>query len=523
MGAGAASGSLDAANMLKPALARGSIRCIGATTPTEYKKSIETDAALERRFQSIWVDEPSLEKTRLILEGLKSYYEDHHEVHYSQDALEAALQLADRFLIGKQFPDKAIDLLDEAGAAASMHQTGRKREKDKREEINLRLEEIEKEKKQAVESERFEKAIELKEEEQRLSKSIDELQKHKDVVRVTITDEDIMEVVAEMTGISVKTLQPKEKRQLAGLEKSLASLVVGQNETVKQVANAIARAKLGFAPKNKPLASFLFIGPSGVGKTELGKAIAQTVFQSKKALLRLDMSEFSSSFTLSKLIGSPAGYVGYRENSLLSDHVKNHPHSVIIFDELEKAHPDVSHLLLQILDEGELKDATGKTVNFRNTIIVITSNIGSELFDQSPLGFGQDVKSKSEARDKILREKAREHFSRELINRLQQVSVFKPLGVKDLEKIAKKNLKELQSRLTQAGIELESDAKAAKYIAQKTNTKYGARDIQRVIEAEIEQPLMEMLIRLPKEKEAQFLLNLNKDGKLEILHKKKSS
>lgn len=520
MGAGASSGSLDAANMLKPALARGSIHCIGATTSSEYKKFIETDGALERRFQSIRVLEPTKEKTKKILLGIKKYYEEYHRVSYTDGSINSSIALAERYMTGKYFPDKAIDLLDEAGASANLSRPCINKTENKN-VLEKELSLIKEEKRIAVEKEQFKKATKLKSEEKKLLHRINsETTKTKEKI-IDITDEDIMRVVAEITGIPITQIDKKGKTQLTKLAKELQKQVIGQNKTIDRVAKALIRARLGIAPTNRPLSSFLFVGPSGVGKTKLAKSISKILFHNNRAFLRLDMSEFSERFTMSKLIGAPAGYVGYRESSLLTDHVKQYPHSVILFDELEKAHSDIGNILLQILDEGRLTDATGREINFKNTIIIMTSNVGGELFEQSPLGFNKDDNSKNTLREETIRSKIQERFSRELVNRIAHVCTFQPLTKKSLELIVKKQLIELQDRLQELEIKLLLQANTAQIIASKTTIKFGARDIARIIEQEIEHPLTEAILKRKNGEKMHFALRSNSNGAFNVLHKLK--
>lgn len=514
MGAGSASGSLDAANILKPALARGDIRCIGATTPSEFKKFIETDGALERRFQQISVKEPDQQETKEILQGVKSYYENHHGVSYSEEAIDSSIYFANRYFTEKRFPDKAIDILDEAGAEANIK---RKKQKSKNniEQLQSRLDELTKEKKEAVLNEKFEDAIRLKEEEKDIQEKIEEERKSKTSHRiVTIQSTDIIRVVAEMIEVPVQQLSRNEQNKLSKLEKTIQKHVIGQDASVKCVSNAVRRAKLGIAKSEKPLASFLFVGPSGVGKTHLAKTLAKEVFAQTDTFLRLDMSEFGESFTVSKLIGSPAGYVGYRESTKLTDHVKQHPHSVILFDEFEKAHKDIHGLLLQILDDGMLTDATGRKINFRNTIIIMTTNAGGSWFDKSNLGFTHSASTSEKERELNLREILSDSFKPELLNRIGHICIFNRLSKPSLEKIAKNELFDLKKRLKEKNIELSIAGSAIKSLAERTNAKLGARDLQRILEEEIEHRIAQIIL----EGKTPVKLNLSteKTGKIRL-------
>jgi len=430
MGAGAGGGALDASNIFKPALARGEIRVIGATTREEYKKHIEQDGALARRFASINVGEPSAEETLVILKGLAGGYEKHHAVKYSPEALKAIIEITARYFPHKKFPDKAIDLLDEAGSAGKSSDT----------------------------------------------KVIDEL--------------FIAKVASRISGIPVERLNVHGAFELRTLGERLARRVVAQDDAVASVVGAITRARLGFTKPERPLVSFLFVGPSGVGKTALAKAVAEEVFGDTKSLIRLDMSEFAEPHTVSKLIGSPPGYVGYRDQALLTDAVKAKPHAVILFDEIEKAHREVHHLLLQILDEGTLTDATGAPVNFRNTIIIMTSNAGRERFERGAVGFTSEKTEKLDVRGIL-----EDSFKTELLNRIDRVCLFRPLNEDHLMQIAKKELNELSLRLKNHGIALTSEARALPILAKAVNKKFGARDLHRVIEEQIEKPLAEKVLQ----------------------------
>lgn len=509
VGAGSASGSLDAANILKPALARGEIRCIGATTPAEYKKEIEQDGALERRFQPIIVREPTLEETRVMIAGLRPNYEKYHNVRFTDAAIEAALRLADRYLHGKHFPDKAIDILDEAGAAAVLGQ----RDADlaarlRNVETDLAL--VRLDKTNAVFEERFSDAMQCKLRETELVKELEALQAAAPTMRpVAIDEETIARIVSRMTGIPVQRLDVDASRKLQMLEEHLAARVVGQEDSVTRVAAGLRRARLGLARRDRPLASFLFVGPSGVGKTELARAIAEEVFQDKSALLRFDMSEYSEGHTVSRLIGSPAGYVGYREGAKLTDAIRQRPHAVILFDELEKAHSDVHNLLLQLLDEGMVTDATGRTVSFRNCVVVMTTNAGRERFYQSGLGFdrGRSVND-AEFRDDI-RQLLEEHFKPELLNRIDHMCLFRPLTTVDFEAVARIALTDLGKRLAETDVHFRVGRHVASAVAKLVNEKLGARDVRRIIEERIEHPIADLLLH---KKPAGITVDVEKTG-----------
>lgn len=517
MGAGAATGSLDAASMLKPALARGQVRCIGATTPDEFKKTIETDGALERRFQPIYVNEPDLEKTLAILHGVKAHYEAFHQVSYTDDMLALAVQLANRYLHHKQFPDKAIDILDEAGALVATKRKARKWQKDLAEK-KRQLREVQKRKEDAVAAEEFAKAMKEKELEEELAKSIENIKASK-VARTAVEEQHIVTVVSAITSIPVSEIETKRTQGLKGLHTRLRKTIIGQDDIVKQVALALGRAKLGLGHEEKPRASFFFVGPSGVGKTALAKAISSEMFEESGSFLRLDMSEYRERHTISSLLGSPAGYIGYRDKNKLADHVKQHPHSVILFDEVEKAHPDVLHILLQILDNGRITDATGREIDFRQTIIVLTSNIGSEYFERDALGFSSGDHEQRNNLHKQILERAREQFSRELMNRIGLFCVFDQLSTAAVQKIVKKQLVELHQRLEKHGVDLRLPKHIEAKIAEQIETKFGARDIDRVIEKHIEHPLTEALLKLSADAKKRFSLKAPKTKAWTIEHR----
>lgn len=512
MGAGAASGSLDAANILKPALARGSIRCIGATTPAEYKKHIEVDGALERRFQQILVEEPTAEETLHILKGVQSFYEDHHEVTYSGEALQAAVDLSGKYLTNLQYPDKAIDLLDEAGAAATVNKTSKK--KPNSASLKRELEHVQQQKQQAVQDERFAEAMDLKVQEQELEERINAFSSKKSSRRKNVSRRDIIRVVAQMIGVDEKIIASDVQKRLADLEKKLQKHIFGQEDVIKTVASTLRRAMFGLSRPNKPLASFLFTGPSGVGKTKLATIVADTIFEKNVPLLRLDMSEYAAPFNASKLVGAPAGYVGYRESSILTDHVKQHPRSVILFDEIEKAHKDVHHLLLQMLDNGSITDATGKKINFRNTVVIMTSNTGADHFVRGAVGFADSSKYKVNAIAADVRTSLEDVFSNEFLNRLDHICLFSPLSQEALEKIARIRVEEIKERLHTYGVDLKVDASAIRWLVHDIDQKFGARDVHRNVEVEVERKVINALLKEPDTKRFDLKGNLRTGIKL---------
>ncbi|OGL69754.1 hypothetical protein A3C09_00285 [Candidatus Uhrbacteria bacterium RIFCSPHIGHO2_02_FULL_47_44] len=509
VGAGAASGSMDAANMLKPALARGEIHCIGATTQTEFKKHIESDSALERRFQSVTVEEPTEQASIEILQGIAPHYESFHGVRIAPAAIEHAVKLSTRYLTDRRLPDKAIDLLDEAAASARIHAT-ELRPLEKRKAIEKQIELLKNDKRQAVIEERFLDAVHLKATEELLRSELDAHTFATEApVGIVIDHEDIARVISRMLRIPLEDLLARDQSAFADIETKLASHVLGQTEVVSRVANALKRAKTGVAHPARPLASFLFLGPSGVGKTELAKAVAHNFFSSSKHLIRLDMSEYSEGFTMSKLIGAPAGYIGYKEQANLTDRVRQKPYAVVLFDEIEKAHRDVQNLLLQILEEGELADATGKMVNFRNTIVILTSNVGLERFESGGIGFGRSEKAEGaekaeRARD--IEQDLKERFRPELLNRIDHTCVFNPLSTDVLSEICRKQLNELSARMGEQGISLSIPDVVTRHLIEKLDPKSGARSVRQLIQSHVESVLAERLLKQDKTKKFTFTI-----------------
>lgn len=503
VGAGAASGSMDAATLMKPALARGEIRCIGATTQEDYKRHLEHDAALERRFQIILVGQPDVWQTVAILCGLRANYERFHGVAIMDEAIVAAAQLSDRYLFTKAQPDKAIDVLDEASAIrkiAGAKATRRRPLQAAERALELLLAQ----KQQAVADERFEDALRLRDEETRWRTRIERLQERHlarpaaEQPRVTVAD--VHAVIAKMTGVQVAALQSGERHQLQRLERVLAQRIVGQPEALRKMAEVIRRAKAGVASAERPLGSFLFLGPSGVGKTELARVLAQTIFNGPETLIRLDMSEFTEPFTVSRLIGAPAGYVGYRDSAQLTDLVRKRPHSVVLFDEIEKAHHQVLTLLLQILEDGVLTDATGKTANFRHALIILTANLGTEEFlQQAAIGFDDRTaaaKGNFAAVEEAVLATVAQEFPPELLNRLDQTIIFKPLTMPAVAQIANLQLRELAGRLRERGTQLRWSPTVCRAIAQASFAPdQGARAVRRTIQDAVETPAAALLLR----------------------------
>ncbi len=501
IGAGSSNGSMDAANMLKPALARGVFKCIGATTEAEYKKHIESDAALERRMQPIHIYEPDEPTTVAILMGIKNKYEQFHKVSIENDAVSEAVALAKRYIPERFFPDKAIDVLDEAAAIVGMH-TRKSAEKRQYLEAEEALSELETTKMEALTKGDYKRALQLKQHEQKLKNkkyalkrrmSRRESQSHGNV-----TVADIQRVVSQMTGVPLSQLQDSERAKLNNLESELMKRVIGQDHVIRDVAQSIRRARLGLSNPNRPLASFLFVGPSGVGKTELAKAIAHHIFGADQAFVRVDMSEFRENFNMSKLIGAPAGYVGYKEENRLTDQVKRRPHCLVLFDEVDKAHPDVLNLLLQLLEDGHITDAGGKKINFKNTVIIMTAMSDPQMYSSGVMGFSGSAKEADNvfARDsEAIKENIKSRFKNELLNRIDKIVIFKPLENKELQKIIAIELKEVEARIAKLGFSLAVSAPLKeRLLASSHAPDQGARMVRKIISELIEDPLSNFLV-----------------------------
>ncbi len=504
VGAGSAEGAIDASNILKPSLARGELQLIGATTVNEYRKYIEKDAALERRFQPVMVGEPTVEETEQILKGLRDRYEAHHNVKISDEALSAAAKLSARYITDRFLPDKAIDLIDEAASKKKLSSlTAPKDLKD----LEKQLEAIEKSKQEAITAQDFEKAAELRDKEKTLREQVKTeseqwKEKSSNTKDLVVTEEDIAEIISSWTNIPVKKLAEEESEKLKNLEKLLHGRVIGQNEAVDAVAKAIRRGRAGLKDPKRPIGSFLFLGPTGVGKTELSKALAESMFGSEDAMIRIDMSEYMEKHAVSKFIGSPPGYVGYEEGGQLTEKIRKHPYSVLLFDEIEKAHPDVFNIMLQILEDGILTDAQGRRVDFRNTIIIMTSNLGAKniLNTDSKLGFSKEEEKKEEEdeykkiKDKVM-EEVKHAFKPEFLNRIDDIIVFHRLTEDDIKEIAKLMLGQLKKRLAANEINAEfSDAAVAEIAKEGFDPVYGARPLRRAIQSKIEDMLSEEII-----------------------------
>ena len=493
VGAGSAEGAVDAANILKPLLARGEIQVIGATTTNEYRKYIEKDAALERRFSPVTVEEPSEEDAIKILEGLRDKYEAHHNVKITDDAIKAAVDLSIRYVNDRYLPDKAIDLIDEAASKVKMQSYTKP---DSIRKLEEEIEKVNKEKDEAIATQNFEKAAKLRDKQRTKKEKLEEEQaKWKDGNTknvITLNKENIAEVIARWTGIPAYKITETESDKLRHLEENLHKRVIGQNEAVSAVAKAIRRGRVGLTDPNRPTGSFLFLGPTGVGKTELAKALAEAMFGNEDAMIRIDMSEFMESHSVAKLIGSPPGYVGYDEGGQLTEKVRRKPYSVILFDEMEKAHPDVMNMLLQILEDGRLTDSQGRTVNFKNTIIIMTSNVGAKLItDKNKLGFANDKSAENEKQEyenikKEVLAELKKQFRPEFINRIDDIIVFHKLNNEDINKIMEIMLKQVQKRLELQNYKVEIDDSAKELIAKKgVDNNYGARPLRRSIQNKI--------------------------------------
>ena len=515
IGAGNAEGSTDAANILKPELSRGAFQLIGATTQDEYHKYVEKDAALERRFQPVQVDEPPVDDAVSILRGLKNRYENHHHVEYTDDAIDAAATLSSRYIQDRYLPDKGIDLIDEAGARTRLIGL---EPPEYVSEIERRLEEVQHKKEEAVLSEQYELATELRDKEHRISNELDaarrEWQKSRKTEKHRITAEDIATVVAEQTGIPVKQLTESETARLLKMEEEISQRLIGQDEAVSAVARAIRRARTGLRDPRRPIGSFLFMGPTGVGKTELARCLARFMFGRDDAMIRIDMSEFMERHEVSKLVGAPPGYVGHESGGKLTEAVRRKPYSVILFDEIEKAHPEIFNILLQVLDDGKLTDGQGRKVDFRNTVIIMTSNVGAKEAQQgNSLGFGMSAESQSE-RDwertkSIILEEANKLFRPEFLNRIDEMAVFKPLSRENLMKIVDTMLDELSSRLDTKGVKISvADDVKARILEKGYKPKYGARPLRRAIQSMIEDKLSDFMLSEKLPDESRISVNL---------------
>ena len=499
VGAGSAAGSMDAANMLKPALARGEIQCIGATTLDEYRKNIEKDGALERRFQKIIVEPTTPEETLQILRNIKDRYEDHHNVTYTDAALEACVKLADRYITDRFFPDKAIDALDEAGSRVHLINIAAPKEIEEQEKL---IDEMKNRKNEAVRLQNFELAASYRDKEKELSAQLDIMKENWEKSlkenRETVDDEQIANVVSMMSGVPVQKMAQAEGMRLMGMKDDLMSKVIGQNKAIETLVKAIRRSRIGLKDPNRPIGTFMFLGPTGVGKTHLAKELAKFMFGSADALIRVDMSEYMEKFTVSRLVGAPPGYVGYEEGGLLTEKVRRKPYSIVLLDEIEKAHPDVFNILLQVLDEGHLTDTNGRTVDFKNTIVIMTSNVGTRQLKDfgKGIGFtsGQTENMKDYSRG-IITKALNKQFAPEFLNRLDEIINFDQLEMDSLVKIVDIELEGLYKRVESIGYKLVMDEEARKFIANKGyDIQYGARPLKRAIQTHVEDALAEVIL-----------------------------
>ena len=518
VGAGGAMGSLDASNMFKPALARGEIQCIGATTLDEYRKYIEKDGALERRFQKIIVEPTSVNETIEILNDIKHKYEDHHNVKYTDEAIEACVKLTDRYINDRNLPDKAIDAMDEAGSR--VHITNMDVPKEIV-ELENKLESVRNKKNTVVKNQKYEEAARLRDDEKKIEKELldqqsmwdDELKKKREIV----SEDNIIEVVSLISGVPLRKIDQTENVVEFNLEKSLKDKIIGQDDAVDAVVNAIQRNKTGLKDPNKPIGSFIFLGQTGIGKTQLAKSLGEELFNNKDSLIRIDMSEYMEKFSVSRLIGAPPGYVGYEEGGQLSERVRRKPYSVVLLDEIEKAHPDVFNMLLQVLDDGYLTDSVGRKIDFKNTVIIMTSNIGTRKLKEfgTGVGFDTDYKKKDENKlsSEVLKKSLSKKFSPEFLNRIDEIVVFNQLHTNEIEKIAKIEINIFITRLKEIDYHVKIDNKVLKFISNKGYDKeFGARPIKRAIQKHLEDPLAKKIVNS----------EIKKGDKIEITHNKDS-
>ena len=500
VGAGAAEGAMDASNIFKPALSRGELQCVGATTLNEYRKHIEKDSALDRRFQSVKVEAPSVEDTILILKGIRGKYEDHHKATFTDASLESAAKLSDRYITGRFLPDKAIDVMDEAGSRARIAALSRPSDV---EDLTPQIEAVCAQKEKAISEQHFEEAAKFRDQEKQLRARQEEItadwKKRRDEKRVTIDEDLMMQVVADWTGIPLSRMEKKDNEKLLQMETELQKAVIGQDVAAVSISRALRRSRADLKDPRRPIGSFLFVGPTGVGKTMLAKQLAAQMFGNQEALIQIDMSEYMEKFAVSRLVGSPPGYVGYEEGGQLTEAVRRRPYSVILFDEIEKAHPDALQLLLQIMEDGRLTDSLGRTVDFRNTIIIMTSNVGAQLLQrQTSMGFAAAASSFNDSermREKVLEESKRV-FKPEFLNRISDIIFFRPLDKNDLVKIVDLETAKFARRLVERKITLEFTPEAKQLLIDKGyDEKYGARPLRRAVEHYLEDPLAEAILR----------------------------
>ena len=524
VGAGNANGSLDASNMFKPALARGELQCIGSTTLDEYRQYIEKDGALERRFQKIIVDPTTPEETVEILNNIKQKYEDHHLVRYTPEAVEACVKLTNRYMSDRCLPDKAIDALDEAGARVHIKNIN---VPDEITALESEIEAVRKQKKQAIAQQKFEDAGQYRDKEVKLSNQLEKAKKDWDndnlSHRKAVTEQDVAEVIAMMTGVPVQRIAQNEGTRLMNMEKELAGSVIGQDEAIRKVTKSIRRNRAGLKDPNKPIGSFIFLGPTGVGKTYLAKVLAKYLFDSEEALIRIDMSEYMEKFAVSRLVGAPPGYVGYEEGGQLTEKVRRKPYSIVLLDEIEKAHPDVFHLLLQVLDDGQLTDSLGRKVDFKNTIIIMTSNIGSRQLKEfgQGVGFGTQAKrdSANEYSHSVIENALKRTFAPEFLNRIDDVIMFNSLQREDIHRIIDIELRNIFKRVEEMGYVLALTDKAKDFIADKGwDDQFGARPLKRAIQKYVEDVLAEELIQHPMGPGSRVDIDLDDESQEIVVH-----
>jgi ATP-dependent Clp protease ATP-binding subunit ClpC len=523
VGAGSAEGTMDASNIIKPALSRGEMQCIGATTLNEYRKYIEKDAALERRFQSVKVEPPSIEDAIEILKGLRSRYEDHHKMELTDAAVTAAVKLSDRYITGRFLPDKAIDIMDEAGARARIKAMTRPPEVKN---LELAIEETRAKKEKAIKDQKFEEAASMRDEEKKAKENLEtvlgEWKKNNEDARVKVDEDEIMYVVAKWTGIPLKRMEQGDVQKLLSMEKEISKVVIGQASAVETLCKALRRSRADLKDPARPIGAFMMLGPTGVGKTLLAKSLAVNMFGDSKSLVQLDMSEYMEKFTVSRLVGSPPGYVGYEEGGQLTEKVRRNPYSVVLFDEVEKAHPDVLNMLLQILEEGKLTDSLGRQVDFRNTIILLTSNVGAERLKKgATMGFtAPNDEQEYERMKENLTEEAKKVFRPEFLNRFDDIMVFRSLGKEELTQILELELAKVEKRLAQRDLHFALNDAARDLLLEKGHDPaYGARPMRRAVEKYLEDPMAEEIIR-GNLREGETIVISVKDDQLVFIQKK---
>ena len=515
VGTGNSSGSLDAANIFKPALARGEVQCVGATTLDEYREKIEKDGALDRRFQKVHINPTTPSETLEILKNIRHKYENHHKVLYSDETLELCVKLSDRYITEREFPDKAIDIIDEVGSKVQLNLKYPK----KIETLKKQIVEIRNEKLEVVQSQKYEKAAEIRDSEKKLVNKLEttksEWDRKQELNRIPITIDDVLSVVSEITKIPLSRLGTKDKKQLLNLEKNITESVIGQTEAVEKVSKSIRRNSVGIRDSKKPIGSFIFLGPTGVGKTHLAKKLASEVFGSEESVIRVDMSEYQEKHSMSRLIGSPPGYVGYNEGGQLTEKIRLNPYSLILFDEVEKAHSDIFNLMLQILDDGYITDASGRKVNFKNTLIIMTSNIGVKQVLDFGSGIGFSTKAKKQKEDEhartIISKALKNTFNPEFLNRLDDIITFNPLDKNSLKKIVKLELENLKSRLLEKNYTFTFGSSILTHIVETGyDEKFGARPLQRTIQTEIEDFISEQILKGEISEYTKYVLSYNK-------------